>query len=169
MVEGAEKLPYWLVCPYATCESDGLSVVHIMVAELEVRDATEMLEITGGEMTLLIVTATAPDCAVLFDVSVAVAVKLCPPLITVVVSQTKEYTAGFGAAETPAPMLLPSNANWTPPTATLSVAFAEIVTLPDRVAPLNGTTIDTTGGVMSGVSVVAAAGADCGEVLPAAS
>ena len=40
--------PYAELVPYRTCELDGMSVVHVMVADLEVIPLLATPEITGG-------------------------------------------------------------------------------------------------------------------------
>ena len=47
------------------------------------------------------------------------------------------------------PRLVPSSLNWTPGAATLSLAFAATVTVPDTVAPSAGWETETDGGVVS--------------------
>ena len=69
-----------------------------------------------------------------------------------------------------APKLAPSILNCTPATPTLSEAVALSVTVADTVAPFKGELMFTAGGVVSGAAgVVALAGLDCAERLPAGS
>ena len=49
------------------------------------------------------------------------------------------------------PRLLPSNVNWTLAMPTLSEALAEMVVLPDRLAPPAGAEIETVGVCVSTV------------------
>src|SRR5437870_2928816 len=119
-----------------------------MVAEMEVIPEALILEITGGALST--VTLTAAVVAVLPAASRATAVKLWEPLATRVVFQEIAY----GAAVTSAPRLTPSSLNCTPTTPTLSVALAETVTVPATVAPAAGAVIDTVGGVVSGGAAV---------------
>ena len=51
----------------------------------------------------------------------------------------------------------PSSLNWTPATAMLSDAVADILMVPNCVEPVVGVVIDTVGGVVSGGPVLNAA------------
>jgi hypothetical protein len=73
-------------------------------------------------------------------------------LLAVVVFQETEY----GAVVSRLPMLAPSSWNCTLATATLSVAFAETVTVLETVAPFAGAVIETVGGVVSFVVLLTA-------------
>src|SRR3989475_7025235 len=95
---------------------------------------------------LTTVTLTAAAVAVLPAASRATAVRVCAPLLAVVVVQERVY----GAVVSSAPRLAPSSLNCTPATPTLSVALAETVTVPATVAPAAGAVIDTVGGMVSG-------------------
>src|SRR5882762_8460332 len=113
------------------------------------------------------VTVTCAELARLPAASRATAVRVCEPLAAPVVSQETEY----GALVTSAPRLVPvSSTNCTPATPTLSEALALTGTVADTVWPLLGEVMLTVGGVVSGAAgVVALAGLDCAERLPAAS
>src|SRR5207247_2198184 len=73
------------------------------------------------------------------------AVRVCDPLLVVVVSQLTTY----GALVSSAPRAAPSRKNWTPATPTLSEAVAVTDTGPETVAPLAGAVMLTVGGVVS--------------------
>jgi len=94
-------------------------------------------------------TVIAAEVAVLPAASLATAVKLCEPLLAVVVFHEIEY----GAAVTSAPRFTPSSLNCTPTTPTLSVALAETVTVPETEAPATGAVMETAGGVASFTTV----------------
>src|SRR2546425_10428983 len=103
-------------------------------------------ESTGGVRSLLTVTETAAEVAVLPAASRATAVRVCEPFGT---------AGGFqatvnGATVTSAPRLVLSSLNWTPTTPTLSEAGAETVREPGTEAPAAGGGKGTAGGVMSG-------------------
>jgi hypothetical protein len=119
--------------------------VPVTVAPL----AGAVIDTVGGVVSGVLFTVM--DTAVLVvlfpEVSVAIAVRLCWPFANVVVFNDCEY----GAALTAAPRFVPSTWNCTLATPTLSLAFAETVTVPVTVAPLAGAVIDTVGGVVSGV------------------
>ena len=93
------------------------------------------------------VTATETLVVTLPAISRAVALRLWLPAVLVVVSQRVEY----GGSRTSEPMGAPSRRNWTPATATLSVAEAATVTVLVTVALGEGAVIATVGGVVSGV------------------
>src|SRR5947207_900765 len=57
----------------------------------------------------------------------------------------------YGAVRSSAPRFAPSSLNWTPTTPTLSLAFADTVTVPVTDAPAAGAVIATVGGVRSSV------------------
>ena len=69
------------------------------------------------------------------------------PFDPVVVFQDTEY----GPARSSLPRFAPSSLNWTPTTATLSLAFAVTVTVLDTVAFAAGAVIDTDGATPSSV------------------
>src|SRR5437867_10762785 len=75
--------PYAVVVPYSTWESEASSVVQLMVAELAVIPEALILEITGGALST--VTLTAADVAVFPAASRATAVRVCCPLLAAVV------------------------------------------------------------------------------------
>src|SRR5678816_3298007 len=104
-----------------------------MVAPVEVMADDDTPEITGGPVALLTVTVKLL-VAVSPPASVATAARVWEPLAAVEVFQEIEY-AGPGPV-TMLPRLRPSSLNCTPAMATLSVAFAETVIVPETVAPL---------------------------------
>src|SRR3990167_8328475 len=75
----------------------------------------------------------------------ATALILCVPLVAVVEFQEMEY----GEVVSSAPTLAPSTLNCTPTTPTLSDALAEMVTVPETVAPSAGAVRETVGLVVS--------------------
>src|SRR5439155_4970281 len=107
------------------------------------------LVIVGAFTTI---TLTAAEVAVLPAASRAMALRLCEPLLAVVVFQETAY----GATVTSAPRFVPSSLNCTPTTPTLSLALAETVTVPDTVAPGVGEAMEMVGGVLSTVTLTAA-------------
>src|SRR5205809_2699086 len=119
-----------------------------MVAALDEIMVLATLLRSGGALST--VTLTAPAVAVLPAASRTTAVRLCVPLLAVVVIQERVY----GAAVTSAPRFAPSSLNCTPTTPTLSVALAETVIVPETVAPAAGAVIETVGGVVSGGAAV---------------
>ena len=116
---------------------------------LVIEDESRSITLAGGFDHLVISgaaafdTVTVTDAAfVLFDVSRAIAVSVCDPLLADVVFHVVEY----GDDVSSAPMFTPSSWNWTPATPMLSDALAETVTaLPETVVPLDGAVILTDG------------------------
>ena len=100
---------------------------------------------TAGGVVSATVTLTEAVVAILPAASRATAVRMCAPAEASAVFQLVAY----GAVVTSAPRLAPSSMNCTPTTPTLSVALAEIVTVPATVAPLAGAVKETAGGVLS--------------------
>ena len=122
--------------------------------------------VVSGGGALATVTVTGAEVVRLPAASRATAVIVCWPLLVVVGSKGIEY----GAVVSSAPPLTPSSWNCTPTTPTLSEAFALTVTVVDIVWPFAGELMLTVGGVVSAAAgVVALAGLDCAERLPAAS
>src|SRR5207249_2070802 len=119
-----------------------------MVAALDERLVLATLLRSGGALST--VTLTAAAVAVLPGASRATAVKVCAPLLAVVVVQEREY----GTAVTSAPRFAPSSLNCTPTTPTLSEAVAETVTVPATVATVAGAVIETVGGLLSTVTLM---------------
>src|SRR4029453_2926034 len=104
------------------------------------------------------VTATGAEVVVLFDVSLATAVRLCDPFEAVVVFHVTEY----GADVSSEPREAPSSLNCTPATPALSDAVAETVTeLPDRLEPPAGVLRLTVGAVASAAGALGAAWYSC--------
>ena len=106
---------------------------RVMVAE----------KVGPGWLSTVIVTPV--EVALLFEVSLATAVKVWLPFVRLVVLKEMEY----GAVVSSAPILEPSTWNWTPATATLSEALAETVMVAETVEPGLGAVIETVGGVVS--------------------
>src|SRR5206468_6235040 len=96
--------------------------------------------------------------------SLAIAVRVCDPLPTVVVFQEIEY----GDDVSSEPTLAPSTRNCTPATPTLSEAEALTVVDPDTVAPDAGAVMLTEGGDVSAFDTVTLTGDEVVR-LPAAS
>src|SRR2546427_9969594 len=91
-------------------------------------------ESTGGVRSLLTVTETAAEVAVLPAASRATAVRVCEPFGTAVVFQATVK----GAPVSSAPRVVLSSLNWTLATPTLSEAVAETVREPGTEAPAAG-------------------------------
>src|SRR4051794_16603781 len=104
------------------------------------------------------------EVLVLPEPSLAIAVRVCAPLLPAWVSQGTEY----GAVVSGEPIVVPSTLNVTLATATLSLALAVTLVVPTTVAPASGAVIDTVGAVES-VVAVADASAVAGPTVPAAS
>jgi len=104
----------------------------------------------GGTGALETVMVTGDEVVWLPAASRAMAVSVCEPLLAVVVSQEIEY----GAFASSAPLLTPSNRNWTPATPRLSDAVAVTVIVPETVAPEAGDVMLTVGGLVSGLGHV---------------
>ena len=91
LVFRVEVLPYAVVSPYSTWESDGSLVVQVTVADVVKISEAATLEITGAVVsTLLTVTVTPDDVVVFPDGSRATAVRVCEPFGTVVEFQDIE-------------------------------------------------------------------------------
>src|SRR2546428_1287754 len=110
---------------------------------------------TAGGVVSATVMLTEAVVAILPAASRATAVRMCAPAEASAVLQLVAY----GAVVTSAPRLAPSSMNCTPTTPTLSVALAEIVTVPATVAPLAGAVIETSGGGLLSVTLTAGVGA----------
>src|SRR2546423_918561 len=106
---------------------------------------------TGGvDATFETVTVTPADVVVFPAASRARADRVWLPLATLV----EFHAIWYGATVTSVPTLAPSSRNWTPATATLSVALADTVTaLPVTVAPAAGAVSDTVGATRSLLTV----------------
>src|SRR5690349_3793412 len=85
----------------------------------------------GGAGALETVIVTGAEVVRLPAASRATAVRVCEPLLAVVVSHEMEY----GAAASSAPPLTPSSWNWTPATPRSSGAVAVTEIVPETVAP----------------------------------
>jgi hypothetical protein len=101
--------------------------------------------VTVGAVESNVVMVTAALVVRLPAASRARADNVWVPGVTAVVFQDLEY----GAAVSSVPSEAPSKRNCTPATATLSLAVAETVTVPVRLAPLAGAVIETVGAVVS--------------------
>src|SRR5687767_8916746 len=98
----------------------------------------------GGVLSLATVTVTGAEVVRLPAASRATAVRVCEPLVAVVVFQVDEY----GAAVTSVPAM-PSRKNCTPTTAVSSAALAVTVIVPDTVSPDAGELMLTVGAAAS--------------------
>jgi hypothetical protein len=105
----------------------------------------EVIETVTGAFELFTVIDTPALVALLFEVSMATAVSVWVPLASVVVFSDSEY----GEVVANDPKAAPSTSNCTLATATLSVAVAVTVMVPDTVAPLLGEVMETVGAVVS--------------------
>jgi hypothetical protein len=115
-----------------------------------------------NELVLATFTLTGADGLVLPEVSEARAVRVWAPLGAVRVSQASAY----GATVSSAPVAVPSTRNWTPATATLSLASAVTLTMPLTCAVLAGAVIETVGGVVSEEPPAALKATSCITQLP---
>src|SRR2546427_214357 len=110
----------------------------VSVPETLAPDVGDVIDTIGGVVSggapFETVTATATEVARLPAASRATAVRLCEPLLAVVVFHETEY----GAAVTSAPALRPSSRNCTPTTLTLSEALAVTLIVPATVVPEAG-------------------------------
>src|SRR2546426_1370025 len=87
-------------------------------------------------------TVTAAQVVRLPAASRATAVRVCEPLLAVVVFHDIEY----GAAVSSAPRVAPSNRNCTPTTPTLSEALAVTLGVAPTVGPVTGEGVVSVGG-----------------------
>src|SRR2546430_518008 len=120
--------------------------------------AAWLIVTVGGVMSLDTVTVTGLDVhSVPRSPSLATAVRVCEPLLVVVVFQETEY----GAEVSSAPRLLPSSLNWTPATVRLPpmVTLAVTGTVPLTVEP-------EAGAVTLTISRPNCAWAGCGAIKP---
>jgi len=137
-------------CTLATPTLSAAVAVTAMVEETVAPFAGAVSETVGGVVSgvvLLTVTVTTALVAVFPAPSLAMAFKVCAPFVDLVVSQEKLY----GATTSRVPTLTLSSWNCTLATLTLSVAFADTVTVADTVAVFAGAVSETVGGVVSGV------------------
>src|SRR6266513_2371287 len=95
----------------------------------------------GGVVLLSTVTVTGAEAVSRPAASRATAVRLCEPLLAVVVFHEVEY----GAAVTSVPAFTPSSRNWTPATPTSSEAVAVTLVVPPTFAPESGDVMLTVG------------------------
>jgi len=115
----------------------------VIVPDTVAPEAGEVIDTVGGVApVLLTVTETAALVVLLFEVSVATAVRECFPLLKVVVFSDAEY----GAVVSAPPISDPSTSNCTLAIPTLDEALAVTVMVPDTLAPEAGDVIDTVGG-----------------------
>src|SRR5207249_3324021 len=119
----------------------------------------EVIAMAGAPLST--VTLRAAEVVMFQAASRATAVKVCAPLLAVVVFHETEY----GTVVSSAFKFTPSSLNCTPTTPTLSLAFAETVTVPATEAPGAGEEMETVGGLLSTVTLTAAEVAE----LPASS
>src|SRR2546422_7251799 len=120
--------------------------------------AAWLIVTVGGVMSLDTVTVTGLDVhSVPRSPSLATAVRVCEPLLVVVVFQETEY----GAEVSSAPRLLPSSLNWTPATVRLPtmVTLAVTGTVPLTVEP-------EAGAVTLTIRLPNCAWAGCGAIRP---
>ena len=95
------------------------------------------------------VTVTGAEVVLLPALSRATAVRVCEPLLAVVVSHGTEYGAVVSSA-----LKVPSKKNCTSATPLLSDALAVTLIVPETVAPEAGEVMLTVGGVLSGLGHV---------------
>ena len=106
--------------------------------------AGEVIATVGGVVSRT-VTVTAEAVPWLPAASRATAVRVCVPTVALALFQATAY----GAAVTSGPRFAPSSLNWTPATPTLSVAVAEMVSVPAVVDPDAGAVMETVGEIVS--------------------
>jgi len=98
---------------------------------------------------LFTVTVTAAEVVVFPAASLALAVRVWEPFVACAVFQLVLYGLVLSVA-----MTLPSMRKSTEATPTLSEAEAEMVLVPETVAPFDGAVRDTVGGVVSGAALL---------------
>lgn len=136
--------PYEVVKPYCTLLVACSLVVKVIVA-LEVVTDVCTFEMVGAVVSFE--TSAVIEVLLVFpDVSVAVAVIVWDPLVYVVVSQDAVYGADESVVITVVPTLKVTDA-----TPLSSDADAEIVAVPETMAPSDGVVIEMLGGVVSAV------------------
>src|SRR5437773_11644605 len=121
-----------------------------LIGELLVGSAwpAAWLIVTVGGLALETVTVTGAEAVRRPAASRATAVKVCEPLLALVVFHEMEY----GAAVTSVPASTPSSRNCTPTTPTLSEALAVGLMVPPTVTPDAGDMMLTAGGVAAEVT-----------------
>jgi len=120
-----------------------LAVTEIVPETVAPAVGEVMDTVIGAVLVLFTVIDTPALVALLFAVSVAIAVSVCFPFATFVVSNACEY----GGVVSRDPNGAPSTSNCTLATPTLPAAVASTVIVPETVAPEAGDVIDTVGGV----------------------
>lgn len=124
---------------------------------------------TGGGVVWFDIVTVMVEVFVFPPVSVAMAVRICVPFDMPRVFHCPEY----GGVVSAGGIFDPSILNWTVETATLSLAVAERVTVPEIVELFRGEVMETVGGVVSGgggcTRVVTDFGEDCADEFPATS
>src|SRR5439155_327802 len=118
----------------------------VIVPETVAPFAGEVMLTVGAVVSLATVIVTGAEVMRLPAASRAATVRVCEPLVAVVVFQE----TAKGAAVSSVPSAAPSSKNCTPATPTLSAALAVTVSVPETVAPLAGELMLTVGGVVSG-------------------
>src|SRR3989344_490559 len=117
----------------------------------------------AGPATLSTVAVTEPDVVLFPAASLATAVRTRRPSSTVAVFHEMEY--GEEVSSHPPPT--PSSFNCTPLTPISSDAVADIFTIPETVAPFDGSVIETVGAMVSEEVVTPPPeGADAGVTPP---
>ena len=117
----------------------------------------------AGPATLSTVAVTEPDVVLFPAASLATAVRTRRPSSTVAVFHEMEY----GEEVSSDPTSTPSTLNCTPLTPISSDAVADIFTIPETVAPFDGSVIETVGAMVSEEVVTPPPeGADAGVTPP---
>src|SRR5436309_6741516 len=154
VVSSAPRLaPSSLNCTPTTPTLSEAFAVTLIVELTASPSAGNVMLTAGGPLST--VTVTAEEVAVLPAASRATAVKVCEPLLAVVVF----HETAYGAVVSSAPRLAPSSLNWTPTTPTLSEAFAVTLIVELTAAPFAGDVMLTVGGVVS-LKTVTVTGSD---------
>jgi len=126
-------------------DHDRLTCVDEIVAAVRFWGIDGGIISVDAGLTLFTVTVLADDTAMFPELSRATAVSVWTPLTELAVFHDVEY----GEAVASVPRFRPSSLNCTPDTATLSEAMAEMVTVPEIVAPSAGLLSETEGSVVS--------------------
>src|SRR5688572_13206148 len=155
VVTSVPALPSRKNCTPATAVSSSALALTVIVPDTVSPEAGELMLTVGGVLSLATVTVTGAEVVRLPAASRATAVRVCEPLVVVLVFHGAEY----GAVVTSVPAL-PSRKNCTPTTATLSAGLVVTVIVPETVAPLLGEVTATVGDVVSMVTLSAPDGDD---------
>src|SRR5687768_802335 len=144
LVTSVPGLPSRKNCTPVTAVSSSALALTVIVPETVSPEAGELMLTVGGVLSLATVTVTGADVVRLPAASRATAVRVCEPLVVVLVFHGAEY----GAVVTSVPAL-PSRKNCTPTTAVSSAALTVTVIVPEMVSPETGEVMLTVGAAAS--------------------